>query len=558
LAVEEQFYFIWPTLILGALTLRALRYRGKLVSWQNRLSTLFVAMTVLSILVMVVSFTFQPALSYFLTVSRAWELSIGALGALAVRYYPEFLTKVLPEPVRKNAPFVLLVASMFFITSNNFGYTLPLIVLASLMVVTKQAGSQDWDAKLLSTKPISFIGNISYSLYLWHWPVFTFATEMGFAEDYVQKALLIGLSIVLATLSYYFVELKFQKIALPKFRIDNSVALSKPKWLTGSVLLLVGIYGLPTVAVHPATQTYLASVLDARPGAEEIFPSLSPTPRATELTDDGEDWFTRRQAEIQTSIDVIAKAGKLSVKQIREINRVADGRSWADLSGWDCGEYACELGNETAKLSVLLVGDSHAAMYRPMFRYLKESGVDIFVRTVPSSWCVNVQDSRSMEVVAGQDNIRKCLTTHSQIFNYLDNSNFEFDYILLSDSLHFIGRTYIADATDFALQAKERAKKVVVLGQAPIWFPQTCLNKDFTNYDQCPSKRPSSRHDFEVAKGAQIQYADVASLFCIKSICPTLIGDAPTSVDYHLTDVAGYGIAPYFLEFLESAQVPKG
>jgi peptidoglycan/LPS O-acetylase OafA/YrhL len=553
LAVEEQFYFIWPTLILGALTLRALRYRGKLVNWQNRLSALFVAMTVLSILVMVMSFTFQPTLSYFLTVSRAWELSIGALGALAVRYYPEFVTKVFPEPVRKWAPFALLAASMFFITSNNFGYTLPLIVLASLIVVTKQAGSQDWDAKLLSTKPISFIGNISYSLYLWHWPVFTFASEMGFAENYLQKALLIGLSIVLATLSYYFVELQFQKIPLPKFRIDTSMPLSKPKWLTGSVVLLIGLYALPAVAVQPGTQSYLASVFNARPGAEEILPSPSPT--ATTPAYEGDDWFTRRQDEIRASIDAIAKAGKLSDKQISELNRVADGKSYASGAGFTCNWGDCTLGLSNAKLRILLLGDSHALMLQPTFYELAKSGKDLYVRSMTSGSCVNVKNSRSMLPFGNLKNVEPCVEMHNQIEKHLDSLGYKYDLIILSDGENFIQENYVADATVYASYVSRHGKKTIIVGQAP-YGGERCLNKDYSNYQNCSASKRSSIHDFQTAKRAGVQYADLGSLFCVKNFCPLLIGDAPVSGDYHLTDASARGIAPYFLEFLESAEVP--
>jgi peptidoglycan/LPS O-acetylase OafA/YrhL len=555
LAVEEQFYFIWPTLILGALTLRALRCRGKLVNWQNRLSVLFVAMTVLSILVMVVSFTFQPTLSYFLTVSRAWELSIGALGALAVRYYPEFLTKVFPHPVRRWAPFALVAASMFFITSNNFGYTLPLIVLASLMVVIKEAGSQDWDAKLLSTKPISFIGNISYSLYLWHWPVFTFATEMGFTENYAQKAFLIGLSIVLATLSYYFVELKFQKIALPKFRIDTSVPLSKPKWLTGSVALLIGLYALPAVAVQPATQTYLASFFDARPGAEDFFPSLSPTPTRTKPATDGDDWFNRRQEEIQSSIDALAKAGKLSDIQISELNRVADGKSYASGAGFTCNWGDCTLGKPNAKLRILLLGDSHALMLQPTFYELAKSGKDLYVRSMTSGSCVNVKNSRSMLPFGNMQNVEPCVEMHNQIEKHLDSLGYKYDLIILSDGENFIQENYVADATVYASYVSRHGKKTIIVGQAP-YGGERCLNKDYSNYQNCSASKRSSIHDFQTAKRAGVQYADLGSLFCVKNFCPLLIGDAPVSGDYHLTDASARGIAPYFLEFLESAEVP--
>jgi peptidoglycan/LPS O-acetylase OafA/YrhL len=553
LSVEEQFYFIWPALILAALAFRGLRFRGKLVSWQNRLFFLFTVTTLASIAFMVVSFYFEPSLSYFLTVSRAWELSLGAVAAIFIRSEKglEFQNKAkylayLPVP--------LLIISLLLVRSSNFAYTLPLVVIAAAIFVAKPADTKDWDARALSGRIPRFFGNISYSLYLWHWPVLTFGTELGFGETFTDKALLFALAIGLSTLSYYFVELKFQKISIPKFYIDNSVPPSKSAWIGAATALTVGVLALPSVAVQPATQTYVASLFE-RP-AVEVTPTFTPTPQPTQEED--ADWFTKRQAEIQASNEAIAKAGKLSDKQISEINRVADGTSYAQDFGFTCssGEN-CTLGSPNAKIKILLLGDSHALMYHSTFSAMKSLGLDLYVNSEIYGQCPNVLGARSLAPYLGPSKNEGCDNQHKKVLGYVASIGETYDFAVLSDSTNFNPEFYILDAIEYAKKIKPVSKKTVILGQAPLSKDlSTCLNREYSNYKECSSLKPSSRHDYRVAQNAQVAYADLGSMFCTKNFCPLVIGDSPVTAKAHLTDAAGMQIAPYFLDFLKDAKVP--
>jgi peptidoglycan/LPS O-acetylase OafA/YrhL len=552
LSVEEQFYFIWPALILAALAFRGLRFRGKLVSWQNRLFFLFTVTTLASIAFMVVSFYFEPSLSYFLTVSRAWELSLGAVAAIFIRSEKglEFQNKAkylayLPVP--------LLIISLLLVRSNNFAYTLPLIVIAAAIFVAKPANTKDWDARALSGRIPRFFGNISYSLYLWHWPVLTFGTELGYAETFTDKALLFALAIGLSTLSYYYVELKFQKISIPKFYIDNSVPPSKPAWISAATVLTVGVLALPSLAVQPATKTYVASLFE-RP-AIAVTPTLTPTPQPTKEED--ADWFTKRQAEIQASNEAIAQAGKLSAKQISEINRVADGMSYAQGFGFTCSWGDCSLGYPSAKTKILLIGDSHAVMYQAAFSKIRSSGVDLFVKSRVAGICPNFIGERSLRQEFDPAVNKACAEHHRSVIEYVSAEAQSYDFVVLSDSTGFNPDYYVEDATRFVNEVKKVAKKTIILGQAPISKDlSSCLNKEYTNYDQCSGSRPTSLHDYQVAQNAKVAFGDVSSLFCIKNYCPLIIGESPITSRDHLTDSASEQIAPFFLAFLRDASVP--
>jgi hypothetical protein len=389
---------------------------------------------------------------------------------------------------------------------------------------------------------------------LWHWPVLTFGTELGFGETFTDKALLFALAIGLSTLSYYFVELKFQKISIPKFYIDNSVPPSKSAWISAATALTVGVLALPSVAVQPATQTYVASLFE-RP-AIEVTPTFTPTPQPTQEEDAA--WFTKRQAEIQASNEAIAKAGKLSDKQISEINRVADGESYANGFDFTCSWGDCTLGNPNSQTKILLIGDSHALMYQSTFSAMRQAGVDLFVKSIIFGRCANFSGERTIQKDSEPALRAACQEHHENVLNYVKSGGESFDFVILSDSLYFDPAYYVQDATTFANQVKRAGKKTVILGQAPISSDlATCLNREYSNYEECSGSRPTSLHDYKVAQGSKVAYGDLGSLFCIRNFCPLIVGDSPVTARGHLTDVAGAQIAPYFLDFLREASVPQ-
>ena len=114
---------------------------------------------------------------------------------------------------------LLIVFSFHYFDSSTLHpsiITLVPVLGVSLIIIY---GNQDlFFSKIISSKPIKYIGLISYSLYLWHYPIFSFARLNNiFQEEY--KIFYILLSILLATFSYYFIEKKFRDIKKINFRI---------------------------------------------------------------------------------------------------------------------------------------------------------------------------------------------------------------------------------------------------------------------------------------------------------------------------------------------------
>ena len=224
LAVEEQFYFVWPILFIAATRLNGLKIFGKKVRWQARVSLAVSILAVLSFVWLMVEFTTNPTTAYFSTFSRAWELAFGGvLSFISAETFKSRLGNKLP--LLRAVAATLIVGSIAIVTPSNFGYTLFLPVLATgFVILTGESNSTDLTYRVLANKPFVAVGAISYSLYLWHWPIFVFGEDLGLMSTLIQRIVGMLLCFILSALSYRFIELFFLRIPLPK---KKSISLKK-------------------------------------------------------------------------------------------------------------------------------------------------------------------------------------------------------------------------------------------------------------------------------------------------------------------------------------------
>ncbi|MGW9306591.1 acyltransferase family protein [Saccharomonospora azurea] len=204
LSIQGQFYVVWP-LLIGVLLL-VVRWLG----WNMR-TTLLVVLGVLfagSLAFSVWLTAVNQPLAYFHSGTRVWQFALGGILALTIDriVLPRWLALVagwLGVLGLASCGLVLQVGTMFP------GYVaLWPMVSAALVLLAGATGSRVGADRFLSSRPLIYLGNISYSLYLWHWPVLLFyllvrgRTEVGL----VGGAGVIGLSVVLAVLTYHLVE----------------------------------------------------------------------------------------------------------------------------------------------------------------------------------------------------------------------------------------------------------------------------------------------------------------------------------------------------------------
>lgn len=198
LAVEEQFYLIWPLLLL-------LLYRAGRTS---NLMILMIIMALASFLYAEVAFHQDPAFAYYMLPTRAGELLLGALVAVAVMRGAE---RVVPAAAMAPLSWLgaaLLVSSLVLLSESLVFpglYAIPPALGAALVILAGQYHSGGC-ARLLAFKPLVWVGLISYSAYLWNWPLLAFL-RYGYGEiSTVMGVAVFVATLSLAWLTYRFVE----------------------------------------------------------------------------------------------------------------------------------------------------------------------------------------------------------------------------------------------------------------------------------------------------------------------------------------------------------------
>ena len=253
LSIEEQFYFVWPLLFLIAASLNKFKFRKKYFRFNNRLLLLISVASMASFAFLQVGFQTAPAEAYFSIFTRAWELGVGGFfGVLAFHKRREtvFSSLELYTPLIGS-----LVFSAFVMTDSNWATYVAIPVFATGFFLF--AGQDNHHAKgrnighpKILSKPVMFIGTISYSLYLVHWPIFVVFDSLDTSYGTFARLCLIPISIFLAFLLWKFVEIPFQSIPLPKTgfwdaSIFNFLKIRK-YWIGTLTFILIGSIYLVT------------------------------------------------------------------------------------------------------------------------------------------------------------------------------------------------------------------------------------------------------------------------------------------------------------------------
>ncbi len=199
LGVEEQFYMLFPVLLVLCTKLN--------IPIRN---VLLYAIVPLFAVAVWLSYT-MPSAAFFFLPARTWQLTLGAV--LAANILPAVNHKLLRE-LLCFIGLILIISSMFIFSPQDIlpGWVALAPCLGAALII-HCARKGEAVQRLLSLKPIVFIGLISYSLYLWHWPALAFF-RMYFANmnlTLMQSAAAISLSVVLSFLSWKYIETPFRK-----------------------------------------------------------------------------------------------------------------------------------------------------------------------------------------------------------------------------------------------------------------------------------------------------------------------------------------------------------
>jgi peptidoglycan/LPS O-acetylase OafA/YrhL len=205
LGIEEQFYLVWPLLLLVAARWR----RGPIVAT--------IAIGIASFAVAIWTVQTDRTAAFYAPWTRFWELLSGATLACVT---------IEPRPMARNAMAVagilMIAAAVMLLDAKSLfpGYWALLPVFGTCFLIA--AGANAWiNRTMLSLRPLVWIGLISYPLYLWHWPLLSFATIVSgrLPAAWIRSALLIA-SVVLSWITYQVIErpIRFQlraRLAVP-------------------------------------------------------------------------------------------------------------------------------------------------------------------------------------------------------------------------------------------------------------------------------------------------------------------------------------------------------
>lgn len=227
LAIEEQFYIIWPFLLV--------------LLWKRRWNFVVVACSIVlvSFAFNVLSFPDHAQAAFYSPLSRFWELVIGGLLAYALMYKANLMARY--SNVQSALGMALVAAGLVFINNERAfpsWWALFPTVGAALLI---SAGPQAWlNRKVLSNPIAVWFGKISYPLYLWHWPLLSLAMLWNNEETPagLVRLGLVLLAITLAWLTYKFIELPI--------RVGNN---GSTRQLVG-VFCLVGLLATPIIFLN--------------------------------------------------------------------------------------------------------------------------------------------------------------------------------------------------------------------------------------------------------------------------------------------------------------------
>jgi peptidoglycan/LPS O-acetylase OafA/YrhL len=202
LSVEEQFYLLYPMLFALALSM------WRRAAPSRRLVLLLLPVILASFTISVAQTSSDATAAYFSPFARAWELALGALVAVAS---PSLLK--LPRWAATGLGWAgaacVVIAAMVYSASTDYpGYAVALPVVGAAAVIAGGTVAPRMGAELLlGVRPMQWLGSISYSLYLWHWPVLIVAEEESTTPlSLAHKVWLLLVALVLSVISYLLIE----------------------------------------------------------------------------------------------------------------------------------------------------------------------------------------------------------------------------------------------------------------------------------------------------------------------------------------------------------------
>jgi peptidoglycan/LPS O-acetylase OafA/YrhL len=509
LAVEEQYYLVWPVLLL-ILTWLARRHGRRLGR------SLWVGLAIIAVPSFVWSVyqtAYEPASAFFITTTRMWELAVGAAVAIGAAWFarmPQTTAVVLGW-----AGVAAIVAGglLLSVTMAWPGYAAAVPTLGAAAVIAAGAAAGDrGPVSVLGTAPFRWVGALSYSLYLWHWPLLVVATAHWGGLSVPAGLLIAALSVVPAWLTYRLVENPFRYSAsisrLPRLALSLGANFTLAGVVAGLTLLLV----VPSSSSPPEADNRAAL------GAAVLADDPLDDPAGAPV--DQVEWM------IPDPLEAVDDVPDLYAEGCQQ-----DGASAEPVS--------CSYGDDDAETTVALVGDSKAAQWAPALQVLADQN-DWRVTTYTKSRC----SFTSVPITVDGEVYDSCTEWNANVISVLTGPDRP-DYVVTSG-----GRSTALPDEDAADQdglapmvagmreswdaLLDSGVEVVVLEDTPATGMNVyeCVSEHPQNLNRCTY----SREDSEGSGGARAQrvasdsrhditYVDLNDAICPTAQCAPVIGN---------------------------------
>jgi peptidoglycan/LPS O-acetylase OafA/YrhL len=265
LAIEEQFYLLWPVVLYGLIALTRRAGRGRWWLLRGVIAAAGVASALAAWRIAEVNLP----LAYYGTWTRAYQLLAGAVIAVTPRLF--HLGSRGREVARWTAPAALaglLVLATSTVDLGPISRGIGATVIASMLIVALENAERSRTTRALSTKPLRYLGRISYGTYLWHWPLVTLITHDHQFEPVALFLLVCPASTLLGALSYHFVEQPIRlSPTLGRYRTET-VAIGLAASVVAGMVVMPAILdfgaGFVTAVGSPSEPTVAPRLLDWR------------------------------------------------------------------------------------------------------------------------------------------------------------------------------------------------------------------------------------------------------------------------------------------------------
>jgi peptidoglycan/LPS O-acetylase OafA/YrhL len=545
LGVEEQFYVVWPLLLLVIFVL-ARRSSLSVKSTMRFVGIVMLLITIGSYAWATYESVNSPTWAYFSTFSRAWELGIGALGAVFASSFAR-IPSIL-RPMLGWLGLIGIVASLFLISADDLfpapGALLP--VLATVLVIIAGTGGKQRFLYPLDNPVARHLGDISFSLYLWHFPIIILG-----AAKFGDSPLILGM-LALATLaaaefSYRLVENPLRtRTWLPATRTDRRPSseprLSLQYQITALALLFVLTGSLAAAALTPPQHTAEAQTVEV--------PTADPTeaPTSPELAS--------LQTEMAEAINAATYPDNLSPTMDEALTQPVtdrDVRACGDV-GTLVDRAACTWGNPDATKTAIIVGDSVSMTYVGALRVLLPTDWKL---TSMGTFACPFTDFDRPEPLGTE-----CVDRKADAVNAINAikpdivfvANSYWPSALSGDDKAPSAGKWQENISTLAEKFSDSAGKVVYISAPPsARRPSECYNPGTAPAD-CASGIPGSWNDLatverNVAANIGGAWVDSSPWFCFQNVCPIFVGTIPARSDLtHMTTQYALRIAPVIAE----------